>query len=540
MNLIYLNTPDSGTWSNGVYIFLTILAIIVTIALSLLMAWRFWKERERVIQEKRSFVEGVLNKNEMIATINSFISKNTFETPFSVALVDIDNFTQLTNAFGEKVSNDVIKTLVNRFSKLVPFHVQIGRIDSDKFLFMFGTEYNINSVYDIMETIRKEIKEPIKVSYETELNCSASLAIVTYPLHGKNAAKMIESLSIAIYTIKRDGGDRTILYSNEIAESEKENLQYYEEVTRGIKNKEFVLYYQPIIDIDSKKIVSAEALLRWEHSRLGLINPKDFIHILEQSGDIYWIGIWGLEQLIEQYNIVKKTYPSEQFTLSINLSPKQLINEKIVVDFQKILKKYHMTSKDLIIELEEFLMFDKHEIIRKNIFKLKDLGFKLAIDGFAIDHNTLMKVEKLPIDYIKIDANFYNNDTSEIAKDLNEILFDFAKTRGIVIIAERIETLEQVNYFKEHNVVLNQGYLFSKPISSNELIEKIGNNGFIINALNNHKEEVIETVEKAEENAEEVDSEIKEEISEELENLNSDLNDSEKTDEPDDSSDDNK
>ena len=536
MNLIYLNTPDSGTWSNGVYIFLTILAIIVTIALSLFMAWRFLKERERVIQEKRSFVEGVLNKNEMIATINSFISKNTFETPFSVALVDIDNFTQLTNAFGEKVSNDVIKTLVNRFSKLVPFHVQIGRIDSDKFLFMFGTEYNINSIYDIMENIRKEIKEPIRVSYETELNCSASLAIVTYPLHGKNAAKMIESLSIAIYTIKRDGGDRTILYSNEIAESEKENLQYYEEVTRGIKNKEFVLYYQPIIDVDSKKVVSAEALLRWEHSRLGLINPKDFIHILEQSGDIYWIGIWGLEQLIEQYNIIKKTYPSEQFTLSINLSPKQLINEKIVVDFQKILKKYHMTSKDLIIELEEFLMFDKHEIIRKNIFKLKELGFKLAIDGFAIDHNTLMKVEKLPIDYIKIDANFYDNDTSEIAKDLTEILFDFAKTRGIVIIAERIETLEQVNYFKEHNVVLNQGYLFSKPISSNELVEKIGNNGFIINALNNHKEEVFETVE----NTEEVDSEIKEEISEELNNLNSDLNDSEKTDESDDSSDDNK
>ena len=206
----------------------------------------------------------------------------------------------------------------------------------------------------------------------------------------------------------------------------------------------------------------------------------------------------------------------------------------IVVDFQKILKKYHMTSKDLIIELEEFLMFDKHEIIRKNILKLKELGFKLAIDGFAIDHNTLMKVEKLPIDYIKIDANFYDNDTSEIAKDLTEILFDFAKTRGIVIIAERIETLEQVNYFKEHNVVLNQGYLFSKPISSNELIEKIGNNGFIINALNNHKEEVIETIE----NAEELDSEIKEEISEELNNLNSDLNDSEKTDESDDSSDD--
>ena len=159
MNLIYLNTPDSGTWSNGVYIFLTILAIIVTIALSLFMAWRFLKERERVIQEKRSFVEGVLNKNEMIATINSFISKNTFETPFSVALVDIDNFTQLTNAFGEKVSNDVIKTLVNRFSKLVPFHVQIGRIDSDKFLFMFGTEYNINSIYDIMENIRKAIEQ---------------------------------------------------------------------------------------------------------------------------------------------------------------------------------------------------------------------------------------------------------------------------------------------------------------------------------------------------------------------------------------------
>ena len=132
--------------------------------------------------------------------------------------------------------------MVNRFSKLVPFHVQIGRYDSDKFLFMFGTEYNINNVYDVMESIRKEVKEPIKVSYETDINCTASLAIVTYPMHGKTASKIIESLSLAVYTVKRDGGDKTVIYSNEIAESEKENLQYYEEVTRGIKNKEFVLY----------------------------------------------------------------------------------------------------------------------------------------------------------------------------------------------------------------------------------------------------------------------------------------------------------
>ena len=522
MKLIFLNTPDSGTWSNGVYIFLTILAIIVTIGLSLLMAWRFWKERERVIQEKKSFVEGVLNKNEIIASINSFISKNTFETPFSVALVDIDNFTQLTNAFGDKAADDVIKTLVNRFSKLVPFHVQIGRLDNDKFLFMFGTEYNLNNVYDIMEKLRNEVKDPIKVSYETDINCTASVAIITYPMHGKTAAKIIESLSIAVYTIKRDGGDKTIIYSNEISEKEKENLQYYEEVTRGIKNKEFVLYYQPIVDVESKKVVAAEALLRWEHSRLGLINPKDFIHILEQSGDIYWIGIWGLEQLIEQYNTIKKTYPTEQFTLSINLSPKQLINERIVVDFQKIIKKYHMTTKDLIIELEEFLMFDKHDVIRNNILKLKNLGFKLAIDGFAIDHNTLMRVEKLPIDYIKIDNSLYSDDMNEIAKDLSKILFDFAKKRGIVIIAERVETLEQVNYFKENDIILNQGYLFSKPISSTELIEKIGDNSFIVKALSDVKEDEVND----EMSIDNTESDIKEEINNELESLENNVVDS--------------
>ena len=131
--------------------------------------------------------------------------------------------------------------------------------------------------------------------------------------------QLLESLNVAIYTAKKNGGDRIVVYSDEMGKAESENVQYYEQVKKAIDNKEFVLFYQPFVSVDSKQIIGAEALLRWEHKELGLINPKDFINILEQTGDIYWVGIWGLETMIQEYSELKVKYPYKEFELSINL-----------------------------------------------------------------------------------------------------------------------------------------------------------------------------------------------------------------------------
>ena len=196
---------------------------------------------------------------------------------------------------------------------------------------------------------------------------------------------------------------------------------------------------------------------------------------------------------------------------------KQLLNDRLVIDFMKILKKYKVQAKSFILELEEFIMFERHDKIRNTILKLREAGFRIAVDGFSFDHNTLLKIEQLPIDYIKLDSNFIQNDSKEIMKHLTNLLITFAKEHNITIIAERIEELETVEHFKEYNINLIQGYLISKPISEDAFVTFIGDDTNVINKLHGVEEEpeVGEEVKEEEVQEESSEPEVVEEVKEE-------------------------
>lgn len=497
MNKNYILAVPLERWSDGAFVFLSLLALVAFGGLIYLLLWSIIKERKKYLEEKKSYIEGVLSATEIKASINQVISKSTLDTPFSIILLDIDRYSQMVSAFGEKISKDVIVHLANKFEKLIPFQVQMGRIAEDKFLFLFKHGYDYDEVYHVAEQLKAVFYENIRISYEVEVSTTASIALCSFPRHGRNLQQLLESLNVAIYTAKKNGGDRIVVYSDEMGKAESENVQYYEQVKKAIENKEFVLYYQPFVNVESKQIIGAEALLRWEHKELGLINPKDFIHILEQTGDIYWVGIWGLETMIQEYSELKVKYPYKEFELSINLSMKQLMNDHLIADFIKILRKYKVLAKNFIVELEEFIMFERNEKVKNTILKLRELGFKIAVDGFSFDNNTLLKIGNLPIDYIKLDSNFIQDENSVIIKHLTELLITFAKQRGITIIAERIENLEMVEYFKQYGIGIVQGYYISKPVSSSSFRELIQEENKL--ALLFEKQEIKEKLEKEEE-----------------------------------------
>lgn len=514
-----LNTVvDPSKWTTGAVIFVTIIALLAMVGLATLLVWFVYKERENYIAEKRAYIKGVLSKSETMSTINSIISKTTFDSPFGLVMLDIDKFGEISNAFNDKIANQLINILAEKIAKVLPLQVQMGRVGADKFVFIFKSEYDNEEIDFAVAKIKDIFNNSFKITFDAEINVTASIAIAYFPIHGRNANQLLQSLSIAIYTAKRDGGDRIVKYSEEMSTKESENLQYYSQVKEGIKNKEFLLFYQPIVDIEKREVIAAEALLRWEHSKLGLINPKDFIHILEQSGDIYWIGIWGLETMINQYTLIHQKFPSIDFKISINLSPKQLLNERIAVDFQKILKKHKMTGRNIVIEIEEFIVFEQQEMIRRNILKLKELGFMFAVDGFALDHNTLSRIEKFPIDIIKINSSFLQEEENlEIRKRLTEILFDYAHRKNITLIAERVENLEMIEYFKQNGVTIDQGYYFSRPISGDHLIGYMSDRSHIQDLIGGNDKpvvqeaEVTEDVKVVEETTAEVDQEVTEE-----------------------------
>jgi EAL domain-containing protein (putative c-di-GMP-specific phosphodiesterase class I) len=209
---------------------------------------------------------------------------------------------------------------------------------------------------------------------------------------------------------------------------------------------------------------------------MGILPPAKFLNILEHSGDIYWVGLWAFEQLVRQYQQLKLMFPDNDFLLSMNLSPKQLLNPELINEFKRILLKHNEDASSFCMEIVEFAMFDKVEIIQENILRLRQMGFKIAIDNYGLEFATISLLDSLPIDIIKLDKNFFGKKEGSFVKNIIEMLNKHAREKNMKIIAEGVEDADALNLIKELKINYGQGYYFSKPVSVDDLIEGIKEN----------------------------------------------------------------
>ncbi|MDD2493325.1 MAG: EAL domain-containing protein, partial [Bacilli bacterium] len=354
-------------WSDGALIFVAVLAIIATIVLAIFVFYRFRKDYRNYREEMTLLIDGALSKNEIIFSITSYISKIPKDMSFSVMLLSFDKFEEVVNIFGEKEAQKILERFVSNIDKALPQKAQIGRYSKDEFLVVVRSDYSRVETMRLAERMKEAASLPIKVMGGTETNHHVSIGIAYYPYHGRNFKQLLNSLNLALYIAKREGGDSIILYSDEMNVQESENVRFYGEIKEAIANKQFMLYYQPIVDIATQHVYGAEALLRWQHPEYGVLSPNKFIHIIEQSGDINWVGNWGIERLIQEYLQLKKMFPGKHFQLSMNLSPKQLANENLIMNFQNLVKKYRVLARNLTLEIIEFAIFEKHDVVKDNL-----------------------------------------------------------------------------------------------------------------------------------------------------------------------------
>lgn len=464
-------------WSDGALIFVAVLAIIATIVLAIFVFYRFRKDYRNYREEMTLLIDGALSKNEIIFSITSYISKIPKDMSFSVMLLSFDKFEEVVNIFGEKEAQKILERFVSNIDKALPQKAQIGRYSKDEFLVVVRSDYSRVETMRLAERMKEAASLPIKVMGGTETNHHVSIGIAYYPYHGRNFKQLLNSLNLALYIAKREGGDSIILYSDEMNVQESENVRFYGEIKEAIANKQFMLYYQPIVDIATQHVYGAEALLRWQHPEYGVLSPNKFIHIIEQSGDINWVGNWGIERLIQEYLQLKKMFPGKHFQLSMNLSPKQLANENLIMNFQNLVKKYRVLARNLTLEIIEFAIFEKHDVVKDNLNKLKELGFQIAVDGFAMDHTILEKMGSLPIDIIKLDRDFLQEDeeTSFLKTRYAEMLIEFAEKNNKKIICEGIENIDMLKKAGEYHINLLQGYYLSKPISEEDFHQYLYN-----------------------------------------------------------------
>ncbi|MDL2292827.1 GGDEF domain-containing phosphodiesterase [Acholeplasma sp. OttesenSCG-928-E16] len=447
-------------------IVLTIVSVIVVGGLSFLLWRSIVKESRRNKEEKKLRLEGILTIPEFTSFVSAYITK--VNSPFSLLYIDVDSFLEVGEAFGEDESYHTLEVLAKRIRQASPQNAKIGRFDTDTFVVFLNKDYDRLQILSLTNKIKEAISEPITIFEDTEISLTASIGIGFYPIHGETLKDLLKSLKLVNYTIKQNGGNAIKIYS---AEDESEDLtshmEYYYQIRSAIEQKQFQLYFQPIIDIENKKAYGVESLLRWNHPEHGVLAPNRFINIMEQSGDIYWVGLWGLETLIQAYYDFAKIEPD--IKVSFNLSPKQLVNSNIAKDFSKIIKKYRINASNIILEISQFGLFDRQLEVMDNLIQLKELGFSIAIDGFGFDFNNLTKVGNLKLDILKLDKNFLTEEDTQAKTRFMEALVDIADENQMTVISEEIGEVELYEKALSYRIRIMQGYYLCRPKPKDEI-----------------------------------------------------------------------
>jgi len=461
---------------DGAAILLTWIVILITIGAAFGLFFLIKRNIKMDKVEHDVIIDNAVTRRYMEDSIKSYIKKVDRFGALSLIYIDLDGFGDLNEVFGQEACNQMLKEMAARILRVLPYQATLCRYENDEYLVFVKDEDNRARLEKLASRINEIISNPYQVLVGESISISASIGLVTYPTAGSTFDELYANLQLTTYVSKRDGGDKFTNFYASIKDEEQDNMMYYREVKNAILNKEFVLYYQPIVSLGDKTLSGAEALMRWNHPTKGVQAPSTFLKVLEQTGDIKWVGEWGLENMIRTRQALIEKFPTTPLRLSLNLSTKQLLDGNLANKFIDIMNKNNARPEDYMLEISDFMMVEKIAVIKTNIYKLRDFGFKIAVDGFEVDGQSVQNIQRSPIDVIKLGRSFLKDiDNNFMKEKLLSMLVRFAQDNNRVLISEGIETAAVTKYVKEQSVFYGQGYYFAKPMSFDafeEYIEK--------------------------------------------------------------------
>lgn len=433
---------------------------------------------------KKYFIEGRLFINEHLLPekqINKIIKRHikrvgNFGTA-ALILVDIDEYRNLIENYGDDIGLSILNRTIDSIISLIPDTALLSLIKAGSILIYIPDEGVQSKIEKLCKKIIENITESINASGLVDMKITASIGVCIYPQSGNNIKQLLDNLQLAAFVSKRNGGNKVTSYYATLSEEERKYMLNYEEIRTAIKKREFILYYQPIIDLEHQKIFGFEALLRWKHPTKGIISPQDFIGILEQTGDIHWIGQWELEKMLRFQQAINDKYENEQLYFSLNLSLKQLLNPNLAKSLIEIAKRHSVKTNKIILEITDFMVYEKMKIVQANITRLKAYGFKIAVDDFPINPQAILAIQNCSVDVIKLEKNFLKDIINNFsAEKLLVNLIDYCKKTKRIIICEGIESEQLLEYVSKQKIKYGSGFYFSKPLDNAGVIKYIENN----------------------------------------------------------------
>ncbi|MDQ0319510.1 diguanylate cyclase (GGDEF)-like protein/PAS domain S-box-containing protein [Pararhizobium capsulatum DSM 1112] len=391
----------------------------------------------------------------------------------ALAFLDLDNFKLINDSLGHKAGDELLRIVARRMLSCVRKSDMIVRVGGDEFIILLTDLPAENGiVVPRLEDIRREIAAPLTIAGRS-LQVSCSMGVVAFPEHGTTAEELLANADAAMYRAKELGRNNLQIFNAQMAATAHEKLRRYEELREAVAREEFVLHYQPQMNLRSGKIFAAESLLRWQHPERGIVAPGEFIPLAEETGLIVDIGDWALNAACHQ-NKAWQDAGLPPIVISVNVSARQFRERDWVSRVATALAESGLEARYLELELTESLIMQDVPQAVATMHALEALGIQLAIDDFGTGYSSLSALKRFPVKRLKIDRSFVMDiPFDEDDKAITSAIISLAQELGMEVIAEGVETEAQLEFLRDNGCNEIQGYFFSRPVPAEGLARLI-------------------------------------------------------------------
>lgn len=428
---------------------------------------------ERKLIEKK--VEFMVHHDTLTGLPNRILAKDRTEqiiahskrtgSKAALLFIDLDGFKAINDSMGHSIGDAVLKIIASRLMEGVRACDTISRQGGDEFLLILSDIEELHDIVTIAEKLIQEFDKPFFIG-EQALSTSASIGIAIYPENGESFEALLQSADTAMYKAKESGKNAYCFYTQQMNHNLIGQFKLQNDLKNALKHNEFILHYQPQIDLAKNRIIGAEALIRWQHPQMGMVPPMSFISLAESSGIIVQIGQWVIEEACRQ--AAQWQNEGKEITVAVNISAVQFKRGNLEAIVKNALESSGLNPKLLELELTESILINDVENILKTVQILKGLGIQLSIDDFGTGYSSLAYLKRFAVDKLKIDQSFVR----DILKDQEDAaivrtIIQMAKSLNLKTIAEGVEDGQVLAVIDSYGCDEVQGYHFAKPMEAN-------------------------------------------------------------------------
>jgi diguanylate cyclase (GGDEF)-like protein len=453
---------------------LGIVALLAVLVIFQYLVGELLKSQERAKELHRKATTDELtelpNRHQFAISVESEIeTAQMTKRPFAVMLIDLDHFKEINDTLGHHYGDVLLKDLGPRLAACVAPDGVVARLGGDEFAVLPGTRTDdAETLQAIATQLIDCVQQPLKVDQMT-LEVGASIGVARYPVDGEDASALLRRADIAMYKAKENHSSFK-LYEAEMDRYSVRRLTVLTDFRRALKSEEFVVHYQPIVDIRHGEVRGAEALVRWQHPEMGLVPPNDFIPIAEQSGLIGLLTRYVLERSIAQ--IADWRRAGTELAVSVNLSMRDLLDRDLPVEIERMLDTYGMPAEALKVEITESMIMSDPDRSRAIVMKLRDAGLRISVDDFGTGYSSLANLKRLPINELKIDRSFVSPMLlDESDRIIVRSTINLGHDLGLNVVAEGVEDERTLKQLELLGCDLAQGYHLSRPLPANAFAE---------------------------------------------------------------------